>query len=1123
MNISRDAEVSSDNQALALGLVKLVDVVAAFRVGILAFSWLKDLTKRNFMPKWPRFGSGSLKGRFISPILFEALPARYCLLPRSPEFAATRSFLGKIMISLPHPISRIQRGVLVVATVCLLTSFASIIFVAARNESSANTAALTLAVINTNNDGPGSLREAILNANASVGLDTIVFNIPGSGPHVINPQTMLPEITDPVVIDGTTQPGYAGSPVIVLDGNGLSDASGLVIRAGGSTVRGLAIVRFGIGIVLRDGDNNVIQGNYLGIDPTGSALGNNTAINISSSKNFIGGITAATRNIISGNRFGISVAGNDNGIHGNFIGTNAAGTEAIPNAEWGVLLGSGLGTNNLVGGAAPGAGNLISGNQLGILIIGSGNTVQNNLIGTDVTGTKPIPNSTGIESRVPNTLIGGLAAGDRNVISGNIRGLVFGGTGSKLQGNFIGTDVTGTLPLSNVVGVEASDGALIGGTVPGARNVISGNAINGPNGNIMLPVNSSGGVTVQGNYIGTDLTGTRAIGPTTTGILIRSSNNVIGGTAPGAGNLISGNIIGIRVGGGSQNGVAGNIIQGNLIGLNALGTAPLPNRLHGIEVVASDENTIGGTQNGAANKIAFNGLTGVVITQGTGNSIRGNSLFSNAGLGIDLGGFATGTAGVTPNDPNDADNGSNNLQNFPVLTSITSVGNNTTIQGSLNSTPNTTFQIDFYTSAALDSSGNGEGAQFFNTTSVTTDGSGNATINASFPVALGTGRVVTATATDPSGNTSEFSAGDATAGAGNVQFSVRFMSVIEDVGLMTVTVVRTGGSAGTLTVDFATSDDTAIAGQDYTATSGTLTFNDGETSKTFQIPITDDVLTEPNETFTISLRNTPNLESLGIPNTLGVTILDRSIAPTFLIEHATVVEGGPGTTTQMLVPLNLSAATGRTASVSFATRDSLAVGGTTCAHGVDYITTSGTITFQPGTSAMSIPITICGDRIAETGEAFVITLSNPVNGQLFTTIGTGGITNDDVLELVLEESGPTVNQAAALDALLLVRDPFRIVGIPEWWPTTGDRNTRVILFANLELRSDELPSAIVIRIFVDDTSPFDVQAEAVRPIPNTDLTEVVFRLPNHLPLGTHTVRILAHTQISNAGTIRIVE
>ena len=478
--------------------------------------------------------------------------------------------------------------------------------------------------------------------------------------------------------------------------------------------------------------------------------------------------------------------------------------------------------------------------------------------------------------------------------------------------------------------------------------------------------------------------------------------------------------------------------------------------------------------------------------------------------------------GVTANDPNDADTGANNFQNFPVLSSITSVGSNTTIQGNLNSTPNTTFQIDFYTSSALDPSGNGEGAQFFNTTSVTTDGNGNATINASFPVALGAGRVVTATATDPNGNTSEFSAGDITSASGQVQFSVSFIHVIEDVGLMTVTVVRTGGSAGTLTVDFATADGTAIAGQDYTATSGTLTFSGGETSKTFQIPITEDAPTEPNETFTVSLRNPSNFDSLGIPNTLSVTILDRTILPTFLISNATVIEGNAGTT-QMLMPLNLFAATGRTVSVNFATADSRAVGGASCTRGVDFITTSGTITFQPGQTSSNIPITICGDTTAESGEAFTVTLSNPVNGQFFTNIGTGGILNDDGIQLVLEESGPAAGQAAALDALLLRRDPFRIVGIPEFWPTTTDRNTRVILFTNLELNSDQLPSSVIVRILSSGGQVFDIQAEAVQPIQNVEFTEVVFRLPNDLILGTHLVTVRTRGQISNAGTIRTQE
>ena len=989
-------------------------------------------------------------------------------------------------------------------------------------------------VTNNNNHGTGSLRDAIVNANATVGLDTITFNIPGPGVKVINLVNVLPEITDPVVIDATTQPGYAGTPLIELNGSaigGFFDGA-ISIRAGGTTVRGLAIGRFTAAltaIFIRDCNNNVIQGNHLGVDATGTVARPNPRgiLTFNSSNNLIGGTTAAARNVISGNfSEGMEIQGSNNVIQGNFVGTNAAGTEAIPNST-GVSISVPSSINNVIGGTAPGAGNLISGNtQRGIAANTPGTVIQGNLIGTDVTGTKKIPNGNGIEAGAENVLIGGLTASARNIISGNAGdGVSFGGDGSKVQGNYIGTDITGTLPLGNgSSGVGAGTNALIGGTVPEARNVISANGV----GITLRFASFTTPSIVQGNYIGTDVTGNRALGNTFAGIAIEGTNYLVGGVVPGAGNVISGNSIGIRIGVLFSSGADGNTIQGNLIGLNALGTAPLPNTFRGIEVTESNGNTIGGVQSGASNKIAFNDGPGVLVTSGTGNSIRGNSIFSNAGLGIDLGAvtFPIGPNGVTANDPNDADSGANNLQNFPLLTSVTSVGSNTTIQGSLNSTPNTTFQIDFYTSAALDPTGNGEGAQFLNTTSVTTDGNGNATINASFPVALGTGRVVTATATDPNGNTSEFSAGNATGATGNVQFSVSSIQVIEDIGLMTVTVVRNGGAAGSLTVDYATTDGTAVAGQDYTATSGTLTFSGGETTRTFQIPITDDATTETDETFTVVLRNTPTLDSLGVPSTLSVTIQDRTTVPVLSIVNLTsVVEGGPGTTAQMLFNVSLSAATGRTVTVNFATSNIVAFGGATCStRGVDYVTSSGTATVQPGNTSVTIPITVCGDTNAEANEGLNVSLTNPVNATLSNNLAVGAISNDDVLELVLEESGPVAGQAGALDALLLVRDPFRIVGIPEWWPTTTDRNTRVTLFArNLELNPGESPSAVIVRISGTNPLFIDVPAEAVQPIHNFELTEVVFKLPSNLAVGTRTVTIRAHGRISNAGTIRIVQ
>ena len=258
----------------------------------------------------------------------------------------------------------------------------------------------------------------------------------------------------------------------------------------------------------------MIQGNYIGVDATGSvSRPNHTGILLSnSSNNVIGGTSAATRNVISGNEtHGIEIFGSGNVIQGNFIGTNAAGTAEIGNRDCGVIISSAPFTDNLIGGNLAGAGNLISGNSRGISIQGlaPGNTIQGNLIGTDVTGTKKIPNGVGIQAEAPNTLVGGLTPAARNLISGNGTGVVIGREGSKLQGNFIGTDITGTSALGNTFeGVIADNGALIGGTISGARNVIAGNELS----NISLALNSFGpGVTVQGNYIGTDVTGNRAI------------------------------------------------------------------------------------------------------------------------------------------------------------------------------------------------------------------------------------------------------------------------------------------------------------------------------------------------------------------------------------------------------------------------------------------------------------------------------------------------------------------------------------------------------------------------------------------------------------------------------------
>ena len=376
----------------------------------------------------------------------------------------------------------------------------------------------------------------------------------------------------------------------------------------------------------------------------------------------------------------------------------------------------------------------------------------------------------GLQVRADNTTIRGLAIHFCGAPL-DIRSA----TGSKVLGNFLGTDPTGSVidwpSIAYVLYLENVTNSTIGGTAPADRNLISGGADGGGIFiNAFAPSFSSGNV-VQGNYIGTNAAGT-AIPPNpgsqaqVVGILVgvNGTNNLIGGAAAGAGNLISGNLDNGVVLGGSGN--ASNVVQGNRIGTDATGTTPVPNGTisnGGSAIsVSGNNNIIGGTAPGAGNVIA-NTLgscascqghgSGVVVFVGTGHTIRGNSIYSNGGLGIDL-----KDDGVTANRNCNAGFGPNNLQNFPVLTSAFVAGTSTRVTGTLNSKPSTTFQLDFYSSAACDPSGNGEGQTYLGSATVPTDASCNGSFDVTVPVAASAQGRVTATATDPGGNTSEFSA-----------------------------------------------------------------------------------------------------------------------------------------------------------------------------------------------------------------------------------------------------------------------------------------------------------------------------------------------------------------------------
>ena len=539
----------------------------------------------------------------------------------------------------------------------------------------------TCTVSSTSDSGPNTLRQCLLDAVAG---DDILFDpstFPPGTPMTITLASDLPWIyVDNLTID-------ASEAGVILDGSGLaSDSHGLVIAGvQGVTLRGLQIKGFYLGVLLGwgatnntvGGDraigagplgqgnlisgnsyvgvqlqgaetaNNSIIGNFIGTDLTGnSANGNEVAgiiVGWGASHNIIGGprspgVCDGPCNLISGNvDYGVVIQDDGttgNQVLGNFVGTNASGGAALPNNQ-GVVIGLDA-TDTQVGGAGAGEGNLISGNtNFGIWISSAGTTgnqVLGNLIGTDITGMTAVPNYDGILiSQSTANQIGGASAGAGNLISGNEYAGIWmeylGTPGNTIAGNKIGTNLTGTGAVPNnygIITIEASNN-LIGGTEPGAGNLISGN----PQGGLHIGSNSNLN-SVLGNTIGTDVTGEVAIPNVVWGIFIGfgASNNAIGGSAPGAGNLISGNgSAGVHV---QDEESVGNRILGNRIGTNRAGSSSLPNGV-GVMVILARGTIIGGADtstpgvcDGPCNLISGNGGFGVAI-QGVSADIPGQT------------------------------------------------------------------------------------------------------------------------------------------------------------------------------------------------------------------------------------------------------------------------------------------------------------------------------------------------------------------------------------------------------------------------------------------------------------------------------------------------------------------
>jgi uncharacterized repeat protein (TIGR01451 family) len=823
---------------------------------------------------------------------------------------------------------------------------------------------------------------------------------------------------------GTSLGANAGVRGIHILAGGINPP--LDTRIGGAlpVERNIISGQFHAGIDIIDADGTLIQGNWIGLDANGVANGNRdfgvllrghaNTLSVSTGTAIgtdLDGIGDATEgNVISGNTGGLGrgielrgQSGTTNAgnlIAGNRIGTDPAGTVAIPNSV-GVFINntvfnpSGV---NLIGSGIAGGGNLISGNSTrGVDGSGSLRSIlQGNQIGTNATGTTALANGGGGVRFALGQMnqIGGANAGDINLISGNTGAaalLLDNEQSAVVIGNRIGTNASGLVALPNQVthavsienfGFGTSD-VVIGGIQAGTGNTIAGNQMTG----FSLKVSGSN-TDVLGNRIGLGSDGEMALVNTGGGIQV---DDLAGGALIGDDATGSGNLIGSHSGAGIEilfPGASGTQIYGNRIGLSISGAAR-GNGGPGIQLRDADPVIIGGTNPGEGNFIAHNGGPGITViafdpmVANVGHRISGNSIFANAGIGIDL-----GNNGVSANDPGDADTGPNNLQNFPVLYGAFGVIGSSTFVGQLSSLPNQSFQIQTFSSSSAN-----QGQTFLGSTIVNTDANGVATFNVSGPNPPGGQNLITATATQVStGNTSEFSASlglNAEIPGGNNQATrvgLPFASPIQIrvldtrnqpiFGLpMTVEAPPSGASA-TLAGLPATTD----ANGEFS-----ITATANSTAGTYPLSIV---------TVNGGYGTAPALSLTNLPANLSIgpaSVSEGAINP----QSINRPDGGA----VLSFPITLTAPSPTSVTVLASTTAG-------SAGATDFTALSNvTITIPANSLGATLDVPITDDTLVEADESFTVTLSNPsAPYTLATSSAVGTILNDD--SAVLSLSGP---------------------------------------------------------------------------------------------------------------------
>ncbi len=901
-------------------------------------------------------------------------------------------------------------------------------------------------------------------------------------PVAAAPNSFSGRPTDP----GSALDGNNAIPRIIVEGGGTAGGTGFVLDASDSILRGLIVDGFDVGVsVPNPGVVGVlIQGDDIGkyrvfpvdpstglpvlvngvqveqVDGTGNSL---QGVLLASTNATVGGVEQQDNNVIIGNGAqGVSIL---LGAHGNQVIGNQIGIVGppsanglyfiVPNGSDGVLIAD---SSNYVGGAAPGSGNLISGNLGdGVHIVGPAatrNDVLGNYIGTGpgglfVLGSAASGNQgdgVAIDNASDND-IGGLATADRNVISGNsgagvrifdnsggttsvrnlvqgnyigitmdgisalgngqegvaitsadnvvdasnvisanLRGVLLAGAGAVgdlVQGNLIGTNAAGTADLGNAqegVRVENAPADTISGNAAGSQ-VISGNNVG-----VLITGAGSTADQVLGNFIGTDITGKLDLGNSQEGVRVEdAAGNSIGAPTATDRNVISANHTGVTITGPTA---TGNVVQNNLIGTDVTGLSSLGNEIDGVFLsLGASGNLIGGPMAPDGNTVAFNRRDGVRIEDASvRNPILSNAIFANVNLGIDL----IGPANLGPAGP----------VALNLMSPATSIGS-TIISGTLTGAPDTVYTIQFFLNTPTVPPGTIEGQQYVGETTTTTRADGTGSYTANLPIVVQAGQVITATATDSLGNTSEFSAPAPPEVFGSVQFSMAGYTVDESAGTATIQVTRAGGSGGLFKIAYATSDGSALAGVEYAATSGTLTFDPGVDAQTFTVPILDDGLPRGDTSLMLSLGNPLGPIMVGAPSTATLTILGNQpgvfrfqMADYFVAEAAgtatiTVARDGGGTP----------------ATINYSTADGTAVAG------ADYLPTAGTLSFGPGDRVKTFTVPIPINPLIRGNETVILNLSGPTGG---ATLGSPSSAVLVIVDDGVDRMGPRVTSARAV-------------------------------------------------------------------------------------------------------------